>query len=48
MARRPTRNPANKLERREISLVKRLVATTTKNDQDNPACFTRPTRCEPG
>lgn len=44
MARRATRNPANKLERWEVSLVKRLVATTTKNDQDILAYFTRPTR----
>lgn len=44
MARRATRNRANKLERWEISLVKRLVATTTLNDQDILARFTRPTR----
>lgn len=44
MARRATRNPANKLERWEVSLVKRLVATTTKNDQDILAYFTLPTR----
>lgn len=44
MARRATRNPANKLERWEVALVKRLIATTTLNDQDILARFTRPTR----
>lgn len=44
MARRATRNRANKLERWEISLVKRMVSATTLNDQDILAYFTRPTR----
>ncbi len=44
MARRATRSRTNKLERWEVALVKRLIATTTKNDQDILAYFTRPTR----
>lgn len=44
MARQPRRNAANKLERWEISLIKRMIASTRLNDQDILAYFTRPTR----
>lgn len=43
MARGPKRNPANKLERWEVALVKRLLMSQM-NDQDILAYFTRPTR----
>lgn len=44
MAQTPRRNPANKLERWEIALIKRMIASTSLNDQDILAYFTRPTR----
>lgn len=44
MSQRPKRNPANKLERWEIALIKRMIASTCLNDQDILAYFTRPTR----
>lgn len=44
MAQRPRRNPANKLERWEIALIKRMILQLGLNDQDILAYFTRPTR----
>ena len=44
MALQPRRNAANKLERWEISLIKRMIASTRLNDQDILSYFTRPTR----
>lgn len=44
MGQRPRRNPANKLERWEIALIKRMVLSTSLIDQDILAYFTRPTR----
>lgn len=44
MAQRPRRNPANRLERWEIALIKRMILTLGLNDQDILAYFTRPTR----
>lgn len=44
MAQRPRRNPANKLERWEIALIKRMIAELGLNDQNILAYFTRPTR----
>lgn len=44
MARTPTRSRANRLERWEIALVKRMIQTMGGNDQDILAYFTRPTR----
>lgn len=43
MANGPKRNPANKLERWEVALVKGLLSSSL-NDQDILAYFTRPTR----
>ncbi|MFC3672783.1 DUF3644 domain-containing protein [Novosphingobium pokkalii] len=44
MGQKPRRNPANKLDRWEIALIKRMIASTSLNDQDILAYFTRPTR----
>jgi len=44
MGQRPRRNPANKLDRWEIALIKRMIASSSLNDQDILAYFTRPTR----
>ena len=44
MGQRPQRNPANKLERWEIALIKQMIASMSLNDQDILAYFTRPTR----
>jgi hypothetical protein len=39
------RNPKNRLERWEVAIIKAMMATPTrKNDQDILAYFTRPTR----
>ncbi|GBQ15855.1 DUF3644 domain-containing protein [Swaminathania salitolerans] len=44
MTQRPKRNAANKLERWEIALIKRMISAGILNDQDILAYFTRPTR----
>ena len=44
MAQPPGRNSANKLDRWEISVIKRMIASSGLNDQDILAFFTRPTR----
>lgn len=44
MGRKPTRSSANRLERWEIALVKRMIETWGVNDQDILAYFTRPSR----
>ncbi|WP_353198045.1 DUF3644 domain-containing protein [Sandarakinorhabdus sp.] len=44
MAQRPKRNAANKLERWEIALIKRMISELNLIDQDILAYFTRPTR----
>lgn len=44
MAVRQTRDAANKLDRWEIALIKRMIADGDLNDQDMLAYFTRPTR----
>jgi hypothetical protein len=44
MAQRPRRKAANKLERWEVALIKRMISSADLNDQDILAYFTRPTR----
>ncbi|MEP3893180.1 MAG: DUF3644 domain-containing protein [Litorimonas sp.] len=44
MAQRPRRNTANRLERWEISIIKRMIMSSGSIDQDILAYFTRPTR----
>lgn len=44
MAQQPRRNSANKLDRWEVAVIKRMIASGGMNDQDILAFFTRPTR----